>query len=72
MLVLAAAPVRAGGRCTPIVLNGGTSVPSVLGEDAAQAADSLRSEGFTTVTHYVWSDRVDAGAVVRQRPKAGS
>ncbi len=72
VVLLLAAAGGAGWAVYAYVLDGSASVPSVLGEDAALAADSLRSAGFTTVTHYVWSDRVDAGAVARQRPKAGS
>jgi eukaryotic-like serine/threonine-protein kinase len=69
ILVLAAG---AGWVVYAYVLNGGVAVPGVVGRDASQAAAALRAQGFTTATHLVWSDRVDAGAVVRQRPKAGA
>ena len=69
LLVLAAG---AGWAVYAYVLNGGVTVPDLAGRDASQAAASLRADGFSTALHYVWSDRVDAGAVVRQRPKADS
>jgi len=72
LVLLLAVAAGAGWAVYTYVLNGGVTVPGVVGEDAADAADALRSQGFTTATHVVWSDRVDAGAVVRQRPKAGT
>jgi beta-lactam-binding protein with PASTA domain len=71
ILVLAAAGA-AGWAVYTYVLNGGITVPAVVGADAGEAAASLRREGFTTSLHSVWSDRYDAGIVARQRPRQGT
>ena len=73
VLVLLLAVAGVGGWAVyTYVLNGGVTVPSVVGGDAAAAATALRKLGFTTSVHAVWSDRYDAGRVVRQRPSPGA
>ena len=69
LLLFAAA--AAGIAVYTFVIAASTAVPKVVGRTEAQARALLRDADLRTVTHRVYLDGVVAGAVARQRPKAG-
>ncbi len=62
----------AGAAAYVLLIAPGPQVPAVVGERRADAMKAIRGEGLEPKLHYVWSDRYDTGAVVRQTPRGGA
>lgn len=73
ILAIVAAAAIAGGAYYLAFANQGIPVPDVVGMEQAQAEDILRTEGFQVeVEKEEYSDIVEAGKVIEQKPEAGS
>jgi beta-lactam-binding protein with PASTA domain len=63
------------GTTITLIVSSGTgqaTVPNVVGQDAATAANTLGQAGFKTATKTQASDTVEAGRVISTSPPAGA